>query len=439
MVQCGMGRRPDCASSLAPECACYTFRDMGSSSDLLSRGYLVAFATVFVGGFLTSLTPCVYPMISITVSLFGGRGENVTRSRAMALAAMYVAGIGVMYTGLGVSFALAGRAFGTFMGSPYVMVPIAILFLVMAASMFGAFELALPSGLQARLSGVGGKGFFGAFAMGLVGGIIAAPCTGPVLASVLAYVATTRSVAIGGSLLFTYALGMGVLFFVIAAFAVALPKSGGWMESVKSVFGIIMAVAALYFLRNVIHPLAAYGSRSTLFLGGHAGAIVFGVVLGGIHLTFHDDTPAKLRKALGVGAIVVGGFGIIGYLLTPKSAVAGAKHLDWLKGEAAGVAAAKAAHKPALLDFYADWCLPCKEMELKTFDDENVSAELERMQLVKVDMTSDEDPAVVEVKQRYHADTLPTIVLLDSDGKVAQTINHFVEPKELLPLLQKLK
>ena len=106
---------------------------------------------------------------------------------------------------------------------------------------------------------MGGKGFGGAFAMGLVGGIIAAPCTGPVLASVLAYVATTRSVAIGGSLLFTYALGMGVLFFAIAAFAIALPKSGAWMEAVKSIFGVVMIVAALYFLRNVVPALMHYG------------------------------------------------------------------------------------------------------------------------------------------------------------------------------------
>src|SRR5262249_46881787 len=159
------------------------------------------------------LTPCVYPLIPITVSLFGARGEDVTRPRAMLLASSYVSGIAVMYSTLGVFSALAGRAFGTFLANAWIMVPIALLFLFMAVSMFGAFELNLPAPLQSRLSKVGGKGLGGAFAMGLVGGIIAAPCTGPVLATVLGYVATTRSVAIGGSLLFTYALGMGVLFF----------------------------------------------------------------------------------------------------------------------------------------------------------------------------------------------------------------------------------
>jgi thioredoxin:protein disulfide reductase len=412
---------------------------MEQASDLLAKGYLWAFATVFVGGFLTSLTPCVYPMISITVSLFGARGDDVKRSRAMLLAAAYVGGIGVMYTALGVSFALAGRAFGTFMASPWVMVPVAVLLLVMASSMFGAFEMALPTSLQTRLSGVGGKGFLGAFAMGLVGGIIAAPCTGPVLASVLAYVATTRSVFFGGSLLFTYALGMGVLFFVIAAFAVGLPKSGGWMEAVKSVFGVVMAICALYFLRNVFKPLSAYGSASNTWVAVHAGAVLAGIVVGGVHLTFHDGAFVKARKAFGVLAIVVGGFGIVGWVLTPKGATAYGVKLTWIHGEAAGVAAAKTAHKPALLDFYADWCLPCKEMELKTFDAPEVSAELARFQLVKIDTTSDEDPVVVETKKRYAAETLPTVVLLDADGKIAHKIDHYVEPKELLPLLKNLK
>src|SRR5581483_1839115 len=160
------------------------------------------------------------------------------------------------------------------------------LFLAMAASMFGAFELSLPAGLQLRLSSVGGKGLGGAFLMGLVGGIIAAPCTGPVLASVLAFVSTTRSIALGGSLLFTYALGMGVLFFVIAAFAVALPKSGAWMEAVKSVFGVIMVVAALYFLRNVSSPLREWGRPTWTWLGWNAALALAGVAAGAIHLSF---------------------------------------------------------------------------------------------------------------------------------------------------------
>jgi thioredoxin:protein disulfide reductase len=411
---------------------------MQSASELLSRGYFLAFVTVFVGGFLTSLTPCVYPMISITVSVFGAKDEKVSRSRALLLASSYVGGICVMYTGLGVASALLGRfAFGSLLGNPWVMVPIAILLVAMSASMFGAFELALPTGLQTKLSGVGGKGLLGAFAMGLVGGIIAAPCTGPVLASVLAYVATTRSVTIGGSLLFTYALGMGVLFFVVSVFAQRLPKSGAWMEAVKSVFGVVMIVAALYFLRPVVAPLMGYARGTHAWLGIHAALILVGLAVGGVHLTFHDAWPQRIRKAAGIAAICVGGFGIVGYVLSPKIAEA-QKPLEWIHGEEAGLAAAKRAHQPALLDFYADWCLPCKEMEVKTFNKPDVARELGRFTLIKMDTTHDDDPAVIDAKKRYHADTLPTVVLIDADGKVTSTLNHAVEPGELLPLLKQL-
>ncbi len=395
--------------------------------NLLAHGWLWAFASVFVGGFLTSLTPCVYPLIPITVSLFGGRGGDVKRTRALALASSYVLGIGVMYAALGVFSALAGRAFGTFMANGWVMVPIAVLFAVMAASMFGAFELNLPPSLATRLSSVGGKGFGGAFAMGLVGGIIAAPCTGPTLVSALTFVATTRSVAVGGSLLFTYALGMGVLFFAIAAFAIALPKSGAWMEAVKSIFGIVMLVAALYFLRNVVPQLMHYGHPTKRFLLINVSLGLGGLALGAVHLSFHDGAAKVARKTVGVAMLVAGLFGIIAWVLTPKP-------LAWIYGEKAGIAAAKAAHRPALLDFYADWCIPCKEMDVKTFD--KVADELQRFQLVKVDCTNDDDPVVLETVKRYDAQTRPTIIVIDSDGKLVKKYDGVISADELRPVLQ---
>src|SRR6476659_1679602 len=144
-------------------------------------------------GVLTALTPCVYPMIPITVSIFGAKA-GVPRGRALLLGGAYVAGIAAMFGALGTSFGLLGKAFGTFLANPWVIVPLAVFFVAMGLSMFGAFELALPQGLQQRLSRVGGRGFAGAFGMGLVAGLIAAPCTGPPLAGLLAYIATTRNV-----------------------------------------------------------------------------------------------------------------------------------------------------------------------------------------------------------------------------------------------------
>ena len=404
--------------------------------NLLAHGWFLAFGLAFVQGILTSLTPCVYPLIPITMSIFGARGENVSRGRAMFLATMYVGGIGVMYASLGVSSALAGKAFGTFMANRFIIIPLVLLFSAMAASMFGAFEMSLPTSLQTRLSAIGGKGIGGAFAMGLVGGIIAAPCTGPVLATMLAYVATTRSVVLGGSLLFTYALGMGVLFFAIAAFAMSLPKSGPWMEAIKSIFGVMMTVAALYFARNVVPQLAALAMHTRPFLYTCAALLVAGVAIGGIHLSFHDTRGKQVRKAIGLTAVVLGIFGMISWTLTPPPTTAHTAPLNWIHGEAAGMAAARAAHKPAVIDFFADWCIPCKEMDVKTFSNEEVAKELARFQLVKMDCSSDDDPTVKETTARYHADTLPTIVLMGSDGKVAVKIDHFTKPDELLPLLR---
>ena len=204
-----------------------------SFAEAAGRGVSSALLFSLTAGLLTALTPCVYPMIPITISIFGAR-QRAGRARALVLATAYVAGIAAMFGTLGTVFALLGKAFGTFLANPWVIVPLALFFAAMAASMFGAFELNVPPALQARLSRVGGRGVLGAFLMGVVGGIIAAPCTGPPLAGILAYVATTRDALYGFTLLATYAIGIGVPFWAIAGFSLTLPRSGAWMESVKS-------------------------------------------------------------------------------------------------------------------------------------------------------------------------------------------------------------
>jgi thiol:disulfide interchange protein DsbD len=405
------------------------------STDLLSHGVFLAFTTAFIGGFLTSLTPCVYPLIPITVSLFGAREENVSRAQAIGLATAYVGGMGTMYAALGVFSALAGRGFGTQLASPWVVVPIAALFLLMAASMFGAFELSLPQGLQQRLTKIGGKGPGGAFAMGLVGGIIAAPCTGPVLASILTYVATTHSVGLGASLLFVYALGMGVLFFLIAAFAIGLPKSGAWMDAVKTIFGISMIEAALYFMRPIAPQLSRFASGQPRALMVGLGIAALGVAIGAIHLSFsYTGALERTRKGFGVALVIAGAWQATLFFLTPRE-----NHLVWSHDEAAAVAQAKAEHKPVLIDFFAEWCLPCKELDVRTFSKPEVAEELSRFVLAKVDCTDDDSGEVQARKLRYNAKTLPTVVILDSNGQEQQRISgKFVMPKEMVRLLQQV-
>src|SRR5213595_3282617 len=226
---------------------------VGPGADLSGRLGLaggvsaMTFAVLFVGGVLTSLTPCVYPLIPITVSIFGAR-QAEHRARSAALSAAYVAGIAAMFSALGLFAALSGKAFGTVLSSPAVVAVLAVLLVALAASMFGAYDIALPSALQQKLAGVRGTGFAGAFGMGLVAGIIAAPCTGPVLAGVLAFVATRRSAVLGFWMLFSYAIGMGLLFFVLGTTSLRLPRSGAWMETVKSVLGVALIAAAVSML-----------------------------------------------------------------------------------------------------------------------------------------------------------------------------------------------
>jgi thiol:disulfide interchange protein DsbD len=405
-------------------------------SELLSHGLFFAYGGVFVGGFLTSLTPCVYPLIGITLALFGAKDEHVSRTRALLLAAAYVNGMGLMYAAIGTAVALAGQGagFGTHLANPRVVVPMAALFIAMAASMFGAFELSLPTSLAEKLNKVGGKGFGGAFAMGLVGGIIAAPCTGPVLLSILTYIATTRSATLGATLLYTYALGMGVLFFVLALVAQKLPKSGPWMETVKSVFGVAMVLAALYFLRVPFGQLALIGNGEKATLWRGLALVGFGIIVGGLTLSFHySSVMHKARKAVGVAALLVGGWMLLVFVLTPK-----VTHLEWLHDDA-GITASKQAGKPALFDFYATWCLPCKELDLKTFADPAVQEEMARFTLVKVDNTNIDDDRVPARQAEWDAKTLPTVVILDSHGAVVERVRRVMEPAEFLTLLKQVK
>ena len=405
----------------------------GDFAAAASRGTLHAFAFALTAGFLTSLTPCVYPMIPITISVFGARGAS-SRGRAFLLATTYVAGIAVMFGTLGTTFALLGKAFGTFLANPFVVVPLAIFFFVMAASMFGAFDLALPVSVQERLSRVGGRGFAGAFLMGLVGGLIAAPCTGPPLAGILAYVATTRDAGHGFLLLATYAAGIGVPFWAIAGFSMQLPKSGSWMNAVKSVFGIALVVAGLYYLRPIVPALAHFTAHSNIFLAGTIVAVGAGLTLGAIHLSFSSGMHKAVRKAVGIALAVAGIVGFINYLLTP------AIHIEWLRSEPAAVAAARAQGKPLLVDFMADWCLPCQEMDVKVFGHPEVAPTLTNFVLLRIDLSREsEDDSLVPVKSKYHVETLPAIRIATPDGRILAEINHLVPWQDFLHLAASAK
>jgi thiol:disulfide interchange protein DsbD len=303
----------------------------------------------------------------------------------------------------------------------------------MALSMFGAFELALPAGLQERLSRVGGRGFGGAFLMGLVAGLIAAPCTGPPLASLLTYISTTRDAQFGFILCATYGLGVGLPFLLLAAFSMSLPRSGAWMEAVKSVFGVMLLTASLYYLKNVFPPLAHFTSAAPRFAFIMVALVVVGIAFGAIHLSFHDTGRVRARKALGVALTTIGLFGMTNYVLTPK----GGTELVWLRDEPAAAADARAKERPLLIDFMADWCLPCREFEVKVFARPDVAEAMGKFTLLRVDLThEDDDPKLPALKKKYGADTLPAIRLVSPEGGVIGKTDEFIEADEFLKLLE---
>jgi thioredoxin:protein disulfide reductase len=406
------------------------FAECDPFSEAQQRGWAWMYLASFGFGFQTSLTPCVYPMIPITLGIFGARGGDVSRGKALLLATSYVFGMGLTYATLGVVIALVGGQFGTLLANPYVVVPIVLLFVALAASMFGAFELNLPASWQARLNQVGGRGFRGAFAMGMVGGLIAAPCTGPFLLGLLTFVATSRDVVVGGSLLFIYAIGMGVLFWVLAAFAMSLPKSGRWMEWVKSAGGILLLLGGIYFLKPLLPFMRTLALPEGWFLATSIAVIVAGLAVGAIHLSFHGSAFEKARKAIGIALVLGGAFATWSYTLTPKQ-----KLPYVLEDEAAAFAKARAEGKGVMVDFAASWCVPCAELEL-TFGDSDVYELITKNFVpLKFDVSND-DEVSTERRSRYKAGTLPAVVWLSTDGKTVGRIDRMMEPDEMIEVLK---
>jgi thiol:disulfide interchange protein DsbD len=400
--------------------------------DLESRGFLLMLLSSLGLGIAASLTPCVYPMIPIVVGVFGARDEAVTRRRAFGLATAYVLGMGVIYTVLGILFAMLGKAGdqGQVLANPWIVIPLVGVYALLASSMFGAFELNLPPALQQRLARVGGKGYGGAFGMGLVGGFTAAPCTGPFLAGMLGWVAMTGSVVRGASMLFTFALGMGVLFWVIAATSVSLPKSGRWMEWVKSAGGIALLVG-IYFLRPIVPALAELGSASMLFLALSVAIAVAGLALGAVHKSFHGGAGERVRKGIGVTLAVVGATGVLTWLATPD------RTLPWRTDETVAFAEAKAQGKGVMIDFSADYCKPCKKLETDTFSADGVFEKIVADYVpLKFDVSKGTD-LDDERQEKYDAEgALPAVLLLDASGRELARIREFIGPDEFMKVLR---
>ncbi len=399
---------------------------------MIKKGPVLGAVGAFGGGLLVSLTPCVYPMIAITVSVFGAR-EAKSRTQAMLLSTSFVLGIVALFTPMLVIAALTGGLFGSVLSNTWVIVGICVIFAAMAASMFGAFDLTLPESVMQRFSTVGGIGYGGAFLLGMVSGLVAAPCTGPVLTSILVWISQTRSVLLGTVVGACFSIGLGIPFWLVGTFAISLPKGGKWMLGVKSFFGIVMLIVAFYFLKNAFPVLKSFVSPDMSFMLISLGVLAAGVSLGAIHLAWDDGgVGIKVRKALGISMAVAGGALFWTSCDMPRGS------LEWLHSEPEATTLAAAEKRPMIVDFTAEWCGACKKIAKETFADPRVQkkAVTAKFVAVKVDATNDEDPQVVAVQGKYKVVGLPTVVIYDSTGKERKRFNDFVGPEPFLAALE---
>jgi thiol:disulfide interchange protein DsbD len=406
--------------------------DLDIAGSLTGGRLLVGLFLVYLSGVGTSLTPCVYPLIPITLSVMGVK-KGGSRLQNAGLGGAYVGGMILTYDAVGIALIALHKTSATLLANPLVIVPIAVLFIVLAMPMFGAFELNLPAGLQAKLNTVGGPGLLGSFSMGLVAGLVAAPCSGPVTALIAGVVSGTSNYALGVGLMTCYAIGIGTLFFVLATFSVQLPRSGAWMEGIKSVFGIALVALAILYLKDAFpalrHGLSSLGNALGPAALVTAAVVAAGVLLGALHRSFHGDGREQALKTAGVALAVAG---IVLRLGAPAEAAttvavrdgattitAGTGPVTFLALKE-GLARARSEKKPVLIDFGAEWCAACKELEKNTYPDPLVRKEAERFVLVKVDGT-DETDELDALYAEYGVPGLPTVVFLDSSGKTVQS------------------
>ncbi len=394
---------------------------------VLESGRLWLVMAVFFGaGLLLTFTPCVLPMVPILSGIIVGEGSKVTRGRAALVSLAYVLGMAVTYTAIGIAAAFSGNLLSAALQNAWALGAFAILFVGLALSMFGFYELQLPSSWQARLAATSnrlGGGHWGAVVlMGVLSAAIVSPCVAAPLAGALLYIGQTRDALLGGTALFSMAIGMGVpLVLVGVSEGVLLPKSGQWMHAVKRFFGILFLALAIWIITPVI-PVAV---QLLLWAGLLIGS---GVFLGALEPFPQGATGwRRFWKAVGILALLAGaaqGVGALSGARDPLRPLAGlfaqspeaSLPFETVKTLADLDARLKTTDKAVMLDFYADWCVSCKEMERFTFSDPQVQARLTGMTLLRADVTANnaEDKALLK---RYRLFGPPGIVFFDAGGR----------------------
>ena len=365
-------------------------------------GLILTYFIIFFGGLALNLTPCVYPLIPITISFFGGQDTSKGRTFWMALA--YVLGIAVTYSVLGVVAALGGGLFGALLTNPIVLLGIAAVLIGLSLSMFGVYEFRLPTGLMTAAS-QSKAGIFGSFFMGLTLGIVAAPCVGPFVIGLLTYVAAQQSVILGFSMFFTLAMGLGLPYLFLAMYSSklsSLPRSGSWMIGVRVIFGLVLIAMAIYFIMPL---LGEYGNlvMSIFLLGSGVYLIMFDNSAEG-NLAFN-----RIKQTIAILLIIIGT-----WMGIPEPEHMG-EGIAWEHPTSqAQLDVLLASDAPIMVDVYADWCIPCKEMDKFTFPDAEVVNLSRKFTAIKIDMTRDTGEFEKYFQKEYAIRGVPTYIFINN-------------------------
>lgn len=420
----------------------------GSQQDRLaaalgSQGFWLSIAAFFALGLGLAFTPCVFPMYPILTGIIAGAGQHLSTRRAFLLSLVYVQGMAVTYTLLGLVVASAGLKFQAALQHPYVLIGLSVMFVLLALSMFGLYTLQLPSSLQTRLSGLSnrqqGGSVVGVAIMGMISGLVCSPCTTAPLSGALIYVAQSGDLWLGGAALYALSLGMGLpLLLLGTSGGKLLPKAGAWMDVIKQLFGFALLAVPILLLSRLLSDQVA----TLLWLG-------WALLLCGYLYHHNQHRPHSVGKSLGGFVLLLAMMSLVVVgkdLLLPEPGVKAStgaeapqfiriKTLDDLKTR---LEAARG--KPVLLDLYADWCVACKEFEHKTFSDPAVRARFNDMVLLQADVTANDD-ADVDLLNGLNVLGLPTLIFFDAAGNEVsgQRVTGFMGPAEFLGQLDKLR
>jgi len=409
--------------------------------ELQKKSFLL-FLLVFLGGFLTSLTPCVYPVIPIVMGYIGTRSGN-KKLKGFYLSIFFVLGLSVVYSLLGVIAGASGSMMGSAFQSPVVVIVIAAIFIGMGLSMAGFFDIPVPSSISSKMQSGYKSEILGSIVVGSISGIIAAPCVGPVLISLLTWIGKTGNIWLGFWLTFTFSMGMGIIFLLVGTFSgliSALPKGGHWMNYIKYFFALVLLGGGVYFLGTIADQwlnLLLWG----IFL---LSASIF---MGLLKPAGEDDEhKQKVFKIFLVMLFLLGALLFVKgvemkYFPTPlgvSSVTAQPKsHLPWIMNLEEGRKLAKAENKILMIDTYADWCVACKELEEFTYSAPEVVERLKKLTLVKLDFTRDE-PANKVLSKSLNVIGNPTVIFFSPDGVELKRFSGFLNKDEFLAVLNSL-